>query len=124
MDKVLFTLQIIVPLGIFNVWVLRFRKSTAYRGKSAQNLSEEFAAYGLPGWMVWVVGTLKLGSAVALLIGLWWPALVVPSAGLLVFLMAGAMAMHFKVSDPPKKFLPAFVMLALNVAIIGIGLAG
>ena len=42
--------QIIVALGLLNVWLLRFNKPTAYRGGKAVNLPGEFAAYGLPAW--------------------------------------------------------------------------
>jgi len=31
--------------------------------------------------------------------------------------MAGAVAMHFKVKDPPLRSLPAFVMLVLSLLV-------
>ncbi len=40
--------QVVVALGILNVWIIRFNRSTQYRGGGAQNMREEFQAYGLP----------------------------------------------------------------------------
>ena len=52
--------QLIIGLGILNVWLLRFNKATAYRAGNAKNMKEEFSAYGLPLWFMWVVGGLKI----------------------------------------------------------------
>ena len=60
-------IQIIIALGIFNVWILRNGKPTGWRGGNAQNMKEEFSVYGLPGWFVWVVGFLKLLFAILLI---------------------------------------------------------
>ena len=109
--------QIVVALGLLNVWLLRFQRSTPYRGGNARSMREEFTAYGLPGWSPYVIGTLKVGSAVCLIAGLWLPYLVFPSALLVAVLMLGALAMHLKIRDPLKKSVPALVMLALSIAI-------
>lgn len=110
--------QLIIGLGILNVWFLRFNRSTAYRGKDAQNLKEEFAAYGLPPWAVWVVGIVKVGAAIALLIGIFVPHIVVPAAIVMAALMVGAVLMHLKVKDAPIKFLPAATLLVLSLVLI------
>jgi len=110
--------QIIVGCGLLNVWLLRFNKSTAYRGGTAANMREEFAAYGLPAWSCYLVGVLKVGSALALLAGLVHPPLVLPAAVIIAVLMAGAVAMHVKVGDPFKKSVPALSVLALCAVII------
>jgi hypothetical protein len=112
--------QIIVGCGLLNVWLLRFNKSTAYRGGTAANMLEEFAAYGLPAWSCYLVGFLKVTSAFALLAGL-IPALsvlVLPAAVIVALLMTGAVAMHVKVGDPFKKSLPALSVLILSGIII------
>lgn len=111
-------LQIIVALGLLNVWILRSGSATAYRGGEARSLKEEFSAYGLPDAAFYVVGLLKVGAALALLAGLWMPELVAPAAGTVAVLMVGALAMHVKVQDPAKKSLPAFTMLVLCAAIL------
>ena len=116
-------LQVILALGLLNVWLVRARAATAYRGGAAQSLEEEFAAYGLPSWAFYLVGALKLGIAVVLLMGLWIPSLVPPAAACLVLLMLGAVAMHLKVGDPPIKSLPALLMLAMSGSLLGLALA-
>ena len=116
-------LQLILALGLLNVWILRSHAATAYRGGSARTLQEEFAAYGLPRWAFYLVGALKVGIAVALLVGLWIPALVVPAAAGLVALMVGAITMHLKVGDSVLKSLPALLMLAMSGSLLGFALA-
>jgi len=118
METIVQICQILVGCGLLNVWLLRFNKSTAYRGGSAANMLEEFAAYGLPAWSCYLVGLLKVASAFALLAGLIYPALVLPAAGVVAILMAGALAMHVKVGDPVKKSLPALSVLILSLVII------
>ena len=113
-------LQIVAALGLLNVWLLRANRSTAYRGGDARNMREEFAAYGLPAWMVVVVGVLKVGAALALIAGIWYPLLILPAALLICVLMLGALAMHFKIHDPLRKSAPAAGMLTLAV-LIGLG---
>ena len=111
-------LQIIVGLGLLNVWLMRGRSSTSYRGGASQTLQEEFAAYGLPGFAFYVVGALKLGAAVVLIAGVWLALPVREAAGLVAALMIGALAMHLKVGDPLMKSLPAALMLAMSAAIV------
>ena len=110
-------LQVIVALGLLNVWLVRARASTAYRGGSAQSLKEEFATYGLPEWSFYAVGALKIGAAVLLLAGIWIPGIVRLPALVVAALMVGALAMHAKAKDPLTKSLPAFLMLLMCVAI-------
>lgn len=111
-------LQIIVGLGLLNVWLVRAFSPTSYRGGDAKTLKEEFAAYGLPEAVFWVVGALKVGAALVLIAGVWLILPVDIAAGVVAFLMVGAIAMHVKVSDPPMKAMPAVLMLAMSVAII------
>lgn len=110
-------LQIVISLGLLNVWLMRSGKATDFRGGSSRSLKGEFDTYGLPDVVFYVVGALKIGAAIALLAGLWYPALVAPAAGVVAVLMVGALAMHMKVKDPVKKSLPALVMLAMSVAL-------
>jgi len=111
-------LQIIVALGLLNVWLLRFHQSTPYRGGQARTMPEEFAAYGLPAWLVYVVGALKIGAAVCLIQGVWFPSLVLPAAVVVGVLMVGALTMHIKIEDPWAKSVPAVFMLALCILIV------
>ena len=118
MTLLTYLIQGIVPLVIINVWLFRANSSTAYRGKSAPNLKEEFAAYGLPTWFYYTVGVLKLSAAALLLIGFLIPALVFPGAALLVALMLGAVSMHAKVGDPAIRYMPAVVVLVMSVVLL------
>lgn len=111
-------LQVIVGLGLLNVWLVRARSATAYRGGAAQSLKEEFAVYGLPEWTFYLVGGLKIVSGVLLIIGIWVPKLVVVPALIVAGLMVGALAMHAKAKDPASKFAPALSVLVLSVAIL------
>lgn len=117
MDFILIALKLIVALGILNVWLLRSGKATAYRGRDAKNLREEFAAYGLPFWFMCAVGVLKVGLALALLVSLWIPELAQPAAIGMGALMLGALVMHLKVKDPLSKALPSIAVLAMCVVI-------
>jgi uncharacterized membrane protein YphA (DoxX/SURF4 family) len=110
--------QLVIGLGILNVWFLRPGRKTSYRGGEAASLKEEFGAYGLPGWMFWAVGILKVGAAVALLAGIAVPALVQPAAIVMAGLMTGAIVMHVKVKDAARKSLPACILLVLSLVLI------
>lgn len=121
MDNLRAVLQIIVALGLLNVWLIRFSQSTPYRGGQARSMPEEFAAYGLPAWLLYVVGALKVGSALCLLLGLWISSLVMPAAVVVGVLMVAALAMHLRIADPWKKSLPAGLMLSLCL-FIGLGM--
>jgi uncharacterized membrane protein YphA (DoxX/SURF4 family) len=110
-------LQAIVGLGLLNVWLIRARSATSYRGGDAKNLKEEFATYGLPSAAYYIVGALKILAGVLLLAGLAYEPVVVPSAAVVAVLMAGALTMHLKVGDPPSKSVPATLMLLMSAAI-------
>jgi uncharacterized membrane protein YphA (DoxX/SURF4 family) len=111
-------LQVIVGLGLLNVWLLRSAAATPYRGGKATTLKEEFAAYGLPEGAWYVVGALKVAAGILLIAGVWLPLPVDIAAGVVAVLMVGALAMHLKVRDPLMKSLPAALMLAMCLAIV------
>ena len=115
--KLSIILQLIIGLGLLNVWLIRARGATAFRGGDAGSLKAEFRAYGLPDVAFYVVGFLKVTGALALIAGIWLPQLISPAAALIVALMVGALSMHVKVNDPPLKSLPAFLMLAMSAAV-------
>ncbi len=118
METLLIVLKLVVALGILNVWIVRHVQPTPYRGKDAQTLREEFAAYGLPGWVYSAVGVVKIALALTLIGSLWLPALALPAALILGGIMVVAFGMHLKVSDPAIKSLPALAVLAMCLAIV------
>ena len=81
-------------------------------------MREEFAAYGLPVWCMWLTGAVKIALAIGLIVGLWFPRLVLPCGVGMALLMAGAIALHVKVGDRLIRALPAFVMLVLSILAI------
>ncbi len=111
-------LQLVVGLGLLNVWLVRGRTATSYRGGAARTLRDEFAAYGLPPLAYYLVGALKIGAALVLIAGVFVALPVRAAAALVAVLMLGAIAMHVRVGDPATKSLPAALMLALSVAIV------
>ena len=66
MKSLVLVAQVVVALGIFNVWILRLGKATSWRGGDARSLKEEFRGYGLPAWSMGVIGSLKFLLATAL----------------------------------------------------------
>ena len=117
METIISIIQIVIALGIFNVWILRFGKPSTWRGGEAKNMKEEFQVYGLPSWFVGVIGFLKVLFALMLIAGLWLPALVQPAAIGIAVLMVGAIIMHIKVNDTVIKSLPAFSLLVLSAIV-------
>jgi uncharacterized membrane protein YphA (DoxX/SURF4 family) len=117
MEYLRLALQMIVAIGLLNVWLLRAGKPTRYRGEDAKSMRDEFVAYGLPVAMMYVVGGLKILIAIALIAGIWLPVLVVPAASLLIFLMIASFVMHLKVKDPLVKAVPSLLMLAMAICI-------
>lgn len=109
--------QIVVGLGLINVWLFRFNKATAFRGGNARTMKEEFSVYGLPSALLYLVGSSKVISAFLLLVGLWVPSLAGPAAAVVSALMVGAILMHIRVGDPIEKSLPAIAVLVLSLFI-------
>jgi hypothetical protein len=109
-------LKLIVGLGILNVWLLRRDQSSEWRGGNADNIQEEFAAYGLPKSAMIIVGTLKSVLAVLLLASIYFTELEPIAAYGIAILMIGAILMHVKIGDEAKKSLPAFILLLLSLS--------
>lgn len=112
---IVYAFQIIIAMVLVNVWLVRFHKPTKYRGGGAVNMADEFAAYGLPKWFMYLVGAGKIFIAALMIIGFWVPMVVYPASALLVLLMIGAVAMHVKIRDPFIRAVPALIMLAMAV---------
>ncbi|HKL14740.1 MAG TPA: DoxX family protein [Balneolaceae bacterium] len=117
MEYIIIALKLIVGLSILNVWLVRGSKSTQFRGGDAGNIREEFKAYGLPVWFMYVIGTLKVALAILLMASIYYPGVELVAAYGIAFLMLGAVSMHLKISDPLKKAFPAFTFLVLSLAI-------
>ena len=106
-------LQCIVAVSILNVWLVQNKKPTQWRGGDATTIIEEFKVYGLPVWMCYFIGTLKVVLAFGLLAAIWYPELKQPSALGLALLLLGSIVMHLKIKDPLKKSFPAFLFFIM-----------
>lgn len=117
METLRIVLQIVIALGIANVWLVRAQRPTRYRGGGAPSMKEEFAAYGLSEGAMRLIGGLKLTLALLLIVGIWVPELVLPAALGMSVLMLGAVGMHLKVKDAPIRTLPALCMLGMSATV-------
>ena len=116
--KFIVILQLIISIGLINVWLLRFNKDTEYRGGNAKNMNEEFMAYGLPEWSMYLVGFLKVAIAIMLIVSIWIEELLFYNLIVLAALMIAAVFMHVKVKDPIKKSYPALSILFMIALIM------
>jgi len=114
---VIILIKLIVALGIFNVWILRYNQHTQYRGGKSKSLKEEFDVYGLPNWSLYLVGAIKIILAVGLILAIWITQITIYASAGMGILMIGAIMMHVKIKDPLKKSLPALSMLLLLMAL-------
>jgi len=118
MDYLGIAIKLVIGLSIINVWLLRFGKSTMWRGANAANMKEEFAAYGLSESLMKIVGTLKVLLSILLIASIWYYPLEDISAAGIAVLMVGAVSMHIKIKDPLKKSLPAAIFLILSILVV------
>jgi hypothetical protein len=118
MDYFEIVLKLIIGLSILNVWLIRFRKSTKWRGSNANNMKEEFEAYGLSEVFMKIIGTIKVLLSILLIASIWYYPLENIAAIGIAILMLGAVSMHIKVKDPIVKSLPAGTFLILSVLVV------
>jgi hypothetical protein len=110
-------LKCIVGLSILNVWLIQNKKPTKWRGGDAKTIIEEFRVYGLPVWMCYTVGTLKVLLAIGLLASIQYPEIERISALGLAILLTGSVLMHLKIKDPLYKSFPAALFLTMCLII-------
>tara|TARA_B100001057_G_scaffold43057_1_gene38514 strand:+ start:1190 stop:1567 length:378 start_codon:yes stop_codon:yes gene_type:complete len=103
-------LSIVVGLTVVNVWLFRSGKATSYRGGDAISLMEEFTVYGLGDYFL-IIGIIKVGLAILLILSLYFKKLRFISASGIGLMMLVAIYMHFSVGDELIKSMPASVML-------------
>lgn len=118
MSNIVVLLQIVIALGIVNVWIIRRDRATGFRPDGSANIAEEFTRYGLSDTVRRLVGGTKLALAALLLIGIAYPVLAVAAAAGIAVLMAGAVGAHIKVRDPLMKSVPALLMLAMSTVVL------
>ncbi len=117
-NGILSVFQAVIGLSVLRVWLLNFNKPTKWRAGNAISMRKEFEVYGLPDWILYMVGFLKVAFSIGLLAGIWLPELVVTSAAGIAFFMFFAILMHIRVKDPIVKSIPAITFLTLSILII------
>ena len=75
-------------------------------------------AYGLPVWLMYFVGAMKVSIALMLVISFWVEELLLYNLIALAILMIAAVFMHVKVKDPLKKSYPALSILFMIALIM------
>jgi hypothetical protein len=103
--------QLIIAISIVIVWVFRF-----------DNIVLEFKQYGLSTLTRSMVGAAKLVLATLLVVGIWYPALVLIPALLMALLMISAQYFHFKENNPFQKRIPALFLLSLCLFVAAVSL--
>ncbi len=103
--------QLVIAISIVIVWVFRF-----------DNIVKEFEQYGLSTLTRSMVGAAKLVLATLLVVGVWYPALVLIPALLMGFLMICAQYFHSKVNNPFQKRIPALFLLSLCLIVAAVSL--
>lgn len=106
MENFLIIAQVTVALSVAFVWTFRFH-----------NVLAEFELFGLNDLTRNLVGVSKISLATLLVVGIWYPSLVVVSSLLMGCFMIAAQGFHFKIRNTFIKHLPSFVLLLLCVFI-------
>lgn len=103
--------QLIVAVSIIIVWVFRF-----------DNIVKEFKQYGLSDLTRTIVGSIKIVLATLLIVGIWYPSMILIPALLMALLMLSAQYFHFKVHNPWHKYIPSLFLLLLCLFIAAVSL--
>ena len=106
MEKLIVLSQIIVSISVVFVWTFR-----------VHNVLKEFAQFGLSDLTRNIVGTTKISLATLLIVGIWYPSLVLIPSILMGLLMISAQYFHFKIRNPFIKYLPSLTLLLLSIFI-------
>jgi hypothetical protein len=101
--------QIIVALSVAYVWIFRYN-----------NIVVEFKRYGISGLTRNIVGASKITLSTLLIVGIWYPTLILVPALLMAGLMLCAQAAHIRAKNPFVKFVPSALLLILSLFIAGV----
>ena len=98
--------QLIVSISVIYVWIFRYN-----------NVVAEFLKFNLSGLTRNAVGTTKIALATLLITGIWYPALIQPSALGMATMMLFAQFFHVRVNSSLIKRIPSFILLLLSIYI-------
>ena len=102
MTTFLLLAQIVVATSVADVWILRY-----------DVLIKEFKEFGLSDLIRTFVGASKISLATLLIVGIWYPLLILIPSILMGFFMLAAQYFHFKIKNPFSKHLPSLILLML-----------
>ena len=107
MENLINLAQIIVAVSVLFVWTFRFH-----------NVIKEFEQFGVNDLTRNFVGATKISLSTLLVVGVWYPSLVLIPSILMGLLMISAQYFHFKIGNPFIKHLPSLVLLILCAVIV------
>lgn len=111
-------IQLAIGMGVLSVWVLRFSKVSRYKQVGVSSSIEEPRIYGFPKSVMLLIGVLKVLFSVGLIIGIFYSALIRPSAIGLAVMMLGTMIVKFREYQDASRIFPSFLMLAFCLLIL------
>ena len=106
MENLINLLQIVVAISVIYVWTFRFH-----------NVLKEFEQFKLSALTRNLVGATKISLSTLLVVGIWYPELVLIPAIIMSILMISAQYFHFKIKNPFVKHLPSLILLILCIMI-------
>lgn len=86
-------------------------------------LVKEFERYRLGQWRV-LVGSLEVAGALGLIVGWWYPPLLVAAAAGLSLLMLCGLWARWRIRDPWYAMLQALILAVINAAIVLLAVFG
>jgi len=102
MQNITWLVQIAISLSVAFVWTFRY-----------DNVVKEFKQFGLSDLTRNLVGVSKIAASTILVVGIWYPQLVLGGAAAMGLFMVAAQFFHFKISNPFIKHLPSLILLIL-----------
>ena len=109
MDKLAIAAQIVIALSVYFVWVLHF-----------ENVVKEFHEYHLSDLTRSAVGALKMSLSALLLVGIWYPSLVLIPALIMAFMMLSAQVFHARAHHTLIRYVPSLGLLLLSLFVAGV----
>ncbi|MDB9961048.1 DoxX family protein [Oceanihabitans sp.] len=106
MENLVKLAQLTVAISVAYVWIFRYH-----------NVLKEFKQFGLSDLTRNFIGATKISLATLLVVGIWYPSLVLIPSILMGLLMISAQYFHFKISNPFIKHLPSLILLILSAFI-------
>ena len=104
MYKLTIAAQVVIALSVYFVWVLHFG-----------NVVKEFHEYRLSDLTRSAVGAIKMSLSALLLVGIWYPSMVLIPALIMAFLMLCAQFFHARASHTWVRYAPSLGLLLLSL---------